>query len=498
MPEPDRPGAKPLQLSPLLLQVEKALLGIEEPVYLVGGAVRDAFLGLPHSDLDFVVAQGGIKLAFHVADTLGLPAYVLDRERDVGRVVLSDGQTTLDFARMRGPDLEADLQDRDFTFNAMGLPIGAGGARDIIDPWGGREDLVSGWVRQTHPRAIADDPVRALRAIRMAISFELRLTAETEVAILAIGDGFRRISPERVRDELIKLLMTGKPDLALALMHRLELLDVLLPEVAAAAGVSQSPPHFTDVLTHTGNVLHWLTQVEAVIFDESHSGEQVIIQAGAALAPYRQVLAGHLRRRVVGGLEGRALLRLGALFHDVGKPETRTVDDAGRIRFFDHEDAGAKLTHRRLKRLHLSNEACQAVRTIVAGHMRPLHLASAPRVTSRAAYRYFRKTGPLGLEIALLSLADCLGTFQEPAKSPTWPILLERVVWLFGLYFNHYSENVAPSPLIDGHELIKALQLTPGPEVGRLLRIIQEAQAVGEVRTTAEALELARRSRSAS
>jgi tRNA nucleotidyltransferase/poly(A) polymerase len=170
------------------------------------------------------------------------------------------------------------------------------------------------------------------------------------------------------------------------------------------------------------------------------------------------------------------------------------VEEDGRIRFFGHEAVSARLAQHRLQQLHLSNEACRTVKHIVAGHMRPLHLASTGSLTRRAVYRYFRKTGVTGPDIALLSLADCLATHETPAESRTWPLLLDTVSRLLNEYFNHFEESVKPPPLVSGRELIQALGLTPGPEVGRLLALIQEAQAVGEISTLEEAIQLARRS----
>jgi len=469
------------------------LLPADGPVYLVGGAVRDAYLGIPPGDLDFVVAQGGVQLAFHVADRMGRPAYVLDRERDVGRVVLADGRTTLDFARMRGGDINADLRERDFTVNAMALLVGKRSTTGIIDPCGGQRDLNAGLLRQVQEHAIADDPVRALRAVRMALRFDLRLTDETSAAVRAAGDSLGGVSVERIHEELLKLLMVAAPHQGLRQLRQLGLLERVLPEVAATVEIAQSPPHHLDVFNHTCEVLRRQAQLEAIIFDERPADEPLLAQAVSALSPYQAGMQEHLQRAIDGKLTGRMTLRLGALFHDVGKPETRTVDADGRVRFFGHEAAGARLAGHRLQQLHLSSEACRTVKQIVAGHMRPLHLAADRTVTRRAVYRYFRNTGVTGPDIALLSLADCLGTYEAPAESATWPVLLDTVGHLLNRYFNHYEESVRPPPLISGSELISALGLSPGPEVGRLLALIQEAQAVGEVITAEEALQLARR-----
>ena len=194
-----------------------------------------------------------------------------------------------------------------------------------------------------------------------------------------------------------------------------------------------------------------------------------------------------------GGIDGRTLLRLGALFHDIGKAETQTVEPDDRIRFLGHEQAGAKLTGSVLHRLCLSNQAVAHVKKIVAGHMRPLHLAnSGQAVSRRAVFRYFRDTAVAGVDIAVLSLADHLATYNGTGPQPRWQALLTVVTQLCYHYFERHDETVAPPPLLDGRALMQALSLPPGPEVGRLLRLIQEAQAVGELQTAEAAIEFAR------
>ncbi len=251
-------GGKALALPVLLERIRPLLEEQEFPVYLVGGAVRDALLGRPSKDLDFVVPRQAIRLAFQVADALGLPAYVLDRERDTGRVVLPEGGVTLDFARFRGSDLEADLRDRDFTVNALALPATAQTTAALIDPCGGMADLQAGQLRLTHPNALQQDPVRALRAVRLSLSLGFTLLPETAMTVSAAASLLPQTSIERVRDELIKLLETAVPDQSVALLHQLGLLPHVLPEIAALAEVTQSPPHHEAVLPHTINVLRWL------------------------------------------------------------------------------------------------------------------------------------------------------------------------------------------------------------------------------------------------
>ncbi len=489
----EKPGGEPLALSPLMERLRPFLSQQDRPVYLVGGAVRDALLKRVSHDLDFVVSHQAIKLTYKVADALGLPAYVLDRERDTGRVALPGEKTTLDFARFRGDSLAADLRDRDFTINALALPAGAKTTQSVIDPCGGTADLQAGLIRQTHEQAIADDPVRALRGLRLAHSLNFTLTEKTAEAIAAAAPLLQTVSAERVRDELLKLLGTAVPDNAMRQMAELGLLGVILPEIAALEDVAQSAPHHEPVLAHTFSVLHWLAQIEAVV-DGVDPANPALRLVADALAAYRPQLVAHLARRVDGGVDGRTLLRLGALFHDAGKKETRTVAEDGRIRFLGHEKVSAELAGQRLRRLSLSNQAIKHVKEIVGGHMRPLSLAKTAKLPSRrAVFRYFRDTHSAGLDIGLLALADHLAAYDGPGEAADWRRLVEVVTILFRHYFDEYTETIAPPSLLSGHDLMKDLDIPPGPEIGRLLRLIQEAQAAGDIATRAEALQFAQR-----
>ncbi len=494
----EAPGGEPLALPPLLDELRPLLAQQDVPVYLVGGAVRDALLGRPSQDLDFVTPRHALRLTFQVADALGLPAYVLDKERETGRVVLPERRVTLDFARFRGADLETDLRGRDFTVNALALPVEARTAASLIDPCGGLADLQERLLRLTSAEALTHDPVRSLRAIRQALSLGFALMPETETAVIAAAPLLTQVSIERIRDELLKLLETAVPHQAVARLHELSLLAQVLPAIAALDGVAQSAPHHEAVLPHTLSVLRWLMAVETAVFSPSPPDNQVSHFIWQVLTPYRAQLAAHLTRTVDGGVNGRVLLRLAALFHDAGKRQTQSIEAAsGRIRFLGHDKVGAEIVARELRRLMLSNQAIVHVSDTVRAHMRPLLLleAQGAQPTRRAIYRFFRDIGSAGLDVGLLALADHLATYNGPGAPDQWQALVALVAALYHAYFTRYEDIIAPSPLLNGRELMQSLQLSPGPEIGRLLRLIEEAQAAGQISSPAEALALARRER---
>ncbi len=487
-------GQRPLALPALMDRVRPLLTRHDTPIYLVGGAVRDALLGRPSHDLDFVVPNGAIRLAFRVADKLGEPAYTLDQERDTGRVMMQKAETTLDFARFRQADLEADLRDRDFTINAIALPASAKDERSLIDPCGGLADLRAGLIRQASPDALENDAVRGLRGLRLALTLGFALTEETAVSIKKSSEKMGSVSIERVQAEFIKLMHTALPHKAVRMMDETGWLHAVTPEITALRGLTQSPPHHESVLAHTISVLRWLRVVETAVLENGRLPQPTAVAHAIrrALSPFAEPLRTHFEREIDGGLDGLALLRLSALFHDVGKKETRTVEENGRIRYIAHDNVGSKIAAKRLRRLTLSNEAISHVQRTVNGHMRPLYLINAGgKASRRAVFRYFRATESAGLDVGLLALADHLATYDGTGDGGSWRQLVALVAHLFNHYFTRHEETVAPPPLVNGRELIDLLALKPGPEIGRLLRLITEAQAAGEIQSKDEAIALA-------
>ena len=168
------------------------------------------------------------------------------------------------------------------------------------------------------------------------------------------------------------------------------------------------------------------------------------------------------------------------------------MEEDGRIRFFRHDKVGAKLTGTRLRKLRLSNEAVDYVKLIVANHMRPLLLSREPRLSRRAVFRFFNSSRTAGLDVAFLALADNLATYNGRDENGCRSRLLAVVIELYSHYFQKFEETIKPPLLLDGNQLMKELDLAPGRQVGRLLNLIQEAQAAGEITNRAQAVELAR------
>ncbi len=485
----------------LLARLVAFLRAQPQPVYLVGGTVRDLLLGRPTRDLDVTVAADALGLARRLADALGGAFVVLDDERDTGRAVFVDAAgdaVYVDCARWRGDTLADDLRLRDFTINALALDLSQSQA-EIIDVTGGQQDLAQRWVRLTSARALEDDPLRGLRGVRLLAELApwgFRLQDGTAQALRHHAALLAQPAAERVRDELVRILDADRPDLWLRLMDELGQLRVVLPEITALHGVGQSAPHHWDVFEHTLGVLRhvawqrrWLNgTIAAVTWDEETLAD--------ALSPLRPALADHFAQGV-GSLRTRSQMwPWAALSHDWGKPATRSEEQpAGqplRVRFLGHERVSATLATEALRRLRFNEAEVRWVGVIVAEHMRPLEMATAAHPPGqRAVYRFFRAAGEAGVDVALLSLADVWATYGPDLAQTPWRQQLAVVRRLLEDFFWRHNELVAPPPLLNGNDVMQALDLAPGRVVGRLLAEIAEAQAAGEIASREEALAFA-------
>ncbi len=486
-------------LSPLLEKIMDALPADQE-IYLVGGAVRDLLTSRFSPDLDFAVPSNGISLARKVANSLHASFVPLDEERDTGRVVVIDesgAQTFLDFATYRGATLDEDLRARDFTINALAYNLRDG---KIFDPLEGGNDLRKKLIRACSNTSLSDDPVRILRAIRQAAAFGFHIDRNTRELMKQAASELVRVSPERLRDEVFKILKGPKPDAAIRALEMLGVLSHLMPELLAMKGVAQSEPHVYEVWTHTLAVLDYLDQIISALrvgYDAEKTNDMFTGLLTLRLGRYRGQIAEYFSKSLNVDRSMRSLLFFAALYHDVSKPDTKTVEESGRIRFFEHDLKGVEIAAQRARSFNLSNDEIERLQAIIKNHMRIHFFADRlekekQEPSHKAIYRFFRDSGEAGIDLILLGLADVRGTRAHSLTIETWNIYLDVARILLENYWERPQEAVAPPRLIDGNELMKELSLKPGPLVGQLLEAIRENQAAGKIEDREQALVFAR------
>ena len=467
-----------LASSPAVRVAQAALEG--HPAWLVGGPVRDALLARPVEDVDIVVTTPPEAAARAIADHGDAHLFPLSERFGAWRVIARDRTWQADLAPMRGGSIDADLSLRDFTVNAMALPLGGPGG--LLDPHGGEHDLRQGVLRAVSDTAFEDDPLRVLRLARFAAELGLGADAGTAALARRAAAGIEGVAPERCFYELRRLVAAPDPVAGIRRAGEAGLLPHLLPELHTMRGVEQNAYHHLDVWGHTLEVLERLLEIErdpATVFGDC--GERIRAELGRPLAD-------ELTRA-----EG---LRFGALLHDAGKPATRAVSPEGRVLFWGHDGVGAQMTRDVFRRLHASVALGDYVAALAQHHLRLGFLVHERPLTRRHVYRYMRACEPVELEVTVLSAADRLATQGERSRPEAVEAHLEVARALAAAALEWRAGP--PMPPLRGDELIAELGIEPGPEVGRLLAIVEEAAFAGEASTREQALAVAREAARAS
>ena len=470
-----RSPAERLREAPVTVAIRAALGERAERAWVVGGAVRDIALGEPVTDLDIAVAEDPRGVAAAIARATGGTSFELSAEFETWRAIGPSGEWQADVTPLRGEGIEDDLAARDFTIGAVAVPLDAG---EAIDPAGGLADLDRGVLRVVSPKSFADDPLRLLRAARLAAGLGLEIDAAT--VALARSDAWRAGGPagERQLGELRLLVAGPDPLRGLGLMDDLGITAEVLPEVEELRGVDQTANHHLDVHGHTMTVLERTLEVTADL--DRYAGERA--------EQVRDLLAEPLADEMTRG----DALRFGAIVHDVGKPATKGEWE-GRVTFIGHDEVGAEIVGGMFGRLRASRRLTRHLQALTLHHLRLGFMVHERPLPARRVHDYLRATEPVGVDVTLLTVADRL------AARGSGPIASEEMV---NAHLDLAREMIAaaldwrrdgpPERLIGGDELAAELGIPEGPELGRLLAELEAAQYAGEVATREQAVAHAR------
>jgi poly(A) polymerase len=414
---------------------------------LVGGPVRDAMLGRLQNDIDLTTSARP-----EVTERLlkGWADAVWDIGRDFGTIGCRKGDWTVEITTYRsdrydpasrkpdvayGDSLEGDLGRRDFTVNAMAVRLPS---REVVDPYGGIVDLAHRVLRTPgRPEdSFSDDPLRMMRAARFSAQLGFSVAPEVVAAMTGMAERIDIISAERVRDELVKLVVAPYPRRGLTLLVETGLADRVLPELPALVLERDEHHRHKDVYEHSLTVL-----------------EQAIEMESRLPVPAPDFVT-----------------RFAALMHDVGKPRTRRFQPDGTVTFHHHDVVGAKLTRKRMKALRFPNDVTDDVADLVELHLR-FHGYGSGEWTDSAVRRYVRDAGDQLERLHVLTRADCTtrNTRKADRLRRTYDELEERIARLA-----EQEELDAIRPDLDGNQIMKLLGIPPGPEVGEAYRHLIE------------------------
>ncbi len=456
-----------------------ALDGSRTRAWIVGGTVRDLLLDAETiTDLDVVAESDSLALARRIADAPGWSFVLLDEERGTGRAVTASGGH-IDVNAMVGESIVEDLRQRDLTINALALPVDADALRPaVVDPCGGLEDLENRLIRLTSDEAVVDDPLRLLRVFRFSTTLGFIVVPETLDAVTRHASLLGEVAPERVVAELTPILEDAGAASVLTRMDEVGLLEAVLPELAPMRGVEQNEYHHLDVLAHS---LLTLDRLDRLLADlESVFGVHAA-EVGTFLA---EELAADRARLVAA--------KLAALFHDVGKPLTRSTE-LGRTTFYNHTAEGARLVGETCKRLRLSNAEADEIGFYVRGHMIPGDVEkstfeSADGASDRSVLRFVGRRGERGLVLALMAVADSMsmaGTLADPNRPERLRRFARRAA---AAYYDEVAPRLEAPPLVTGNELMERFGLEQGPPIGGILASLRELQLEGRLVTRDDAL----------
>ena len=453
--DPMRRVLAELQQRPLL----QCLLGYAErrgvELYAVGGALRDMCLGRPVHDIDVAMPGDVMGFARGFANSLGAAYVPMDAERGEARVVYRK-RDVVDFARMRGETIITDLQYRDFTINAMACPLAVLLTQPtpaLTDPHGGWHDLRARIIRMVSAMSFRDDPLRLLRAFRLAATLELTIDPPTLTAMETIAPHLVEVAAERVHSELFKLLAAPRSGPHVGTMARLGLFDTLLPELSATRGIPYQPGDQMDVFTHA------IRTYEAV--------EDLINDPGSHLPSLAEAVVEYFRAE-----ERQALVKWAALLH-VLEERAQPWEPIG-------------------SRLKLSRMQSDAVKTLLAHYGRTFELAileAEGRLTLRTVHSWCKEVGESLVGILVLALGHAIARGQGPTSEPGIASLGQLVAHVWELYRRHILPVVTAPRLVTGDDLQQLFHLTPGPRFKTLLDELEVAQVEGAIRTRAEALQ---------
>jgi poly(A) polymerase len=438
-----------LRIAPVTDRLAEVFAAAGRELYLVGGPVRDALLGRLPIDLDFATDAHpetvlelvtGLGPTWTIGIEFGTVGVLLNADGIEHRCEITTFRSDVYDAASRKPDvsygdtIEADLSRRDFAVNAMAVRLPVRAAAPIVDPYGGLDDLAARLLRTpgAPEQSFDDDPLRMVRAARFAAQLGFAVDPPAVRAMEAMAERLAIVSAERVRDELVKLLLAPSPRAGIELLVDTGLAEQFLPEVSRLKDTVDEHGRHKDVYAHTLTVLE-----QAIALEE---GEPDLV------------------------------LRLAALLHDIGKPKTKSVGPGGKVSFHHHEVVGAAMTKDRLSRLRFPREVVEDVSRLVELHLR-FHGYAAGQWTDSAVRRYVRDAGPMLDRLHKLTRSDCTTRNRAKARAlaTAYDSLEQRIAEL------QEQEDLARiRPPLDGTTVMTELGIPPGPLVGRALAYLLE------------------------
>lgn len=441
----------------------------ENEIYLVGGTVRDYYMGLDSTDRDIIVMdEEAREFALKLAELFDASFVPLDEDNKIYRIVLADKINCIDVTNPVGDSIEKDLMRRDLTINAIAVNIRTG---EIIDISGGVTDIRNKCINYVNELNFVDDPLRLLRVYRFQALYGFRLAPETINAVCKYSDLIHKPAVERINYEILKLFSGEYAHIALENMNKTWILEEIFPFVKELKQVPPNSHHHLDLFHHS---IETVKQVQNLYSEASDEVKE------------------HLNRVDFGGFSRLAHLKLAAFMHDIGKFSTWTIEE-GKHRFIKHDDVGAKMSVKILKDLHCSNKQIDYISSMIKYHIYPSHVMTSPQITEKIMMRYVRKMDKNSIDAIILAQADRLS-----ARGPEiTDEIVERNITSLNMLLRFYleaRETLKPLPkLLSGNDVMDILNIKPSRKLGEIMEALHEAQVSGDVITREHAVEFVKK-----
>ncbi len=435
-------------------------------IYLVGGILRDLYLDNENFDKDLVVANVNTeKFSSDLAHFLNASLITLDEQNKIYRLVLPDKVNIIDIAELVGNNIEDDLSRRDLTINSIALNLKT---NEIIDTNDGFSDLKNKRIRHIGEQNFVDDPLRLLRVFRFQAALNFKIDAGLLNIVKKHSPLIKQTAFERINYELLKMFSGRHSSNALKLMDNSGLLAELLP---ASQELKNVPPNLHH---HLGLFEHSIEVVKQIqyIFESSPLDVQT-----------------HLNSLDFGGNTRLAHLKFAGFLHDIGKPDTWTIEDeTGKHRFIKHDDVGSKMCINLLKKLKFSKKQIEYISKMVKNHIYPSHVVSSSELNDKIKMRFVRKMENNVIDIIILAMADRLSARGVEITDE----IVEKNINNLQLLLDYYlsiKDFLKPLPkLLSGEEIMELLNMKPSIELGNVIKNLKEAQISGEITTRDEAV----------
>ena len=471
----------------ILSQINIILIKLKQKGFLVGGAVRSILLEKTIKDIDIIVSGSSKSFSEYFVNNFDGKMIELDKKRQIYRIIFKTKNTTheIDVSPIH-KNIIIDLKTRDFTIDSIAIDLikdfRNSDSKKYIDPSNGIHDLNNKVLRSNNEKIFIEDPIRLLRAIRISTELSFKISEETYKQIQKYNHLINSVAIERIREEFLKTLALPNGMSGVKLLNDVDLLTKIIPELNESKGVAQPKEHYWDVFNH---LIETIGAVEN-IFDKKNKSNQFI----TAYIPRFNNDKKYFNEVIFEGHTRKTILKLIGLIHDISKPETKTLEKTGKIRFIGHDKLGATKAIKILKRLKMSNKSIEYISLIIANHLRPTQMAQKNELPSnRALNRYYRDLNQLAIDTLYLNLADYLSARGEMLKEEEW----EQHCKLIKHILNHFKvskeEKILPK-LVSGYDIMNVLSIQSGPKIGIILKKIEEAQINEVIKTREEALNI--------